>query len=152
LITFTPSTLDDCDTLAPKMRLVDVEEVKASSGVTPLEALVMSKRFTKNTQTISVDNEVVGMCGIASLGPVGSPWLLGSDGLRANAKHLLPLSKEWLNTHGSNYQLMYNYVSAENRSSIRWLKYLGFNLIRFIPKHGVGEQPFYEFVRIKEDV
>ena len=42
-----------------------------------------------------------------------------------------------------------NYVDERNTTSIRWLKHLGFVLIKRIEDYGVGKKPFYEFVRIQ---
>ena len=41
-----------------------------------------------------------------------------------------------------------NYVDARNITSIKWLKHLGFVLIKRVEEFGVGKKPFYEFVRI----
>lgn len=152
MIKFTPSKLKDCMTLAPKMRHVDVKEIRASSGLPPYDALAFSINLEGINETIWVNDKIVAMCGIADKGTIGIPWMLGTDTLKKNAKSLLPISKKWVEKHGAKFDLMFNYVSAENLSSIRWLKYLGFTLIRYIPEHGVGRKPFYEFVRIKEDV
>jgi len=152
VITFTPSTFRDCQKMAPSMRHIDLKEVKASSGLDPYQALITSINLDGVSDTIRVNDEIVAMCGVVDGGNIGVPWMLGTCNLRRNAKSLLPLSKKWLKEHGDKYDLLFNYVSSDNLSSIRWLKYLGFSLIRYIPHHGVGRSPFYEFVRIKQNV
>jgi len=134
------------------MRLVDVKEVKDAGGLDPYQALLTSINLTGISNTIRVDNDIVAMCGVVDVGKHGVPWMLGTDALKKNAKKLLPLSKQWIEDNCSKHELLYNYVSADNLSSIRWLKYLGFSLIRYIPLYGAGKAPFYEFVRIKQNV
>lgn len=149
MIEFKPSKLEDCYELARTMRPVDAREVKASHGLTPLGALMLSCQNSKNPQTIFVDGKIVAMCGVGHAGPVGFPWLLGSTELVRHVKSLHALAKPWVDNVVKDYQLLYNHVSEENQVAIRWLKRLGFVMIKRIPDYGVLRQPFYEFVRIE---
>lgn len=152
MIEFRLSTFRDCEELAPIMRQADVKEAKASHGLDPLGALVTCLQNSKQPETILVDGQIVAMCGVGHSGLVGYPWLLGSRGLVSNAKKLHSLVVPWLENYQEQYKLLYNYVAVENQTSVRWLRQLGFVMIRLIPDHGVLRQPFYEFVRIQKCV
>lgn len=148
MIEFKPSKLEDCYKLAPIMRDADVNEVRASHGLSPLGALITSTQASKRPQTIYYNDKVIGMRGVGHAGPVGYPWLLGSVDILRNAKTLHSTAKPWVDSYLGEYQILYNYVAAENKASIRWLKKLGFVMVQYIPEHGMLKKPFYEFVRI----
>jgi hypothetical protein len=147
------ATKKDCKALAKVMRESDKKEVMASHGHTPYEALINSFEVSDFCISIVYRGKVLAMCGITSLDKtVGSPWLLGSEGLVAIPRvkfSLLRESLRWITRYQKKYPMLLNYVHAENRDSLMWLKYLGFNFIR---KVEFSKEPFYEFVRIKEHV
>lgn len=143
---------EDAHILAPKMRKQDVEEVQASSGLEPLEALLFSMQFSDEVYAIIAgDEEVIGLFGVTPTEDpiVGCPWLLASDRLPEVSKEFIPQSLEWVNQINKKYPILRNYVDARNRIAIRWLGYLGFTFINLIEDYGKGRIPFYEFVRIE---
>lgn len=148
------STFADCRDLAPRMRSQDANEVMASSGTTPYEALKQSYNASAPEcfTIIHEDGEIVGMFGLSDCGHFASPWLLGSDKLPETKRVMLPVSAEWVEEKNNQYPLLLNYVHADNTVSMKWLKALGFKFIRLDKEYGVGKEPFYQFVRIKENV
>jgi hypothetical protein len=92
------------------------------------------------------------MYGVADCGVFASPWLLGSDKLIETKRVMLPVSARWVEEKNIQYPLLLNHVHADNTVSIKWLKSLGFQFINLIKEFGVGKEPFYQFVRIKENV
>ena len=92
------------------------------------------------------------MFGLAGNYVFGSPWLVGSDKLLETKRVMLPVSAKWVEEMNDLHPLMLNYVHAENKVSMKWLKSLGFQFINLVKEYGVGKQPFYQFVRIKENV
>jgi ribosomal protein S18 acetylase RimI-like enzyme len=147
---YRPSIMDDVYDLAPRMREADVEEVWATSGVKPLEALLISFINAAECNTIiAPDGEVVGMFGVNPKTTLHAfPWMLCSDRLPEIRKEFIPQSLDWVKDMNEKYPILYNYVDVNNRIAIRWLRYLGFNFIRRIEEFGYGKKPFYEFVRI----
>jgi hypothetical protein len=149
---YRPACIEDAHILAPKMRKQDVEEVKASSGLDPLEALLLSMEFSDEVYAIvSGDEEVIGLFGVTPTEDslVGCPWLLASKRLPEVSKEFIPQSLVWVKEINTKYPILRNYVDARNRIAIRWLGYLGFTFINLIEDYGVGRIPFYEFVRIE---
>lgn len=149
---YRPAEAGDMAVLAPKLRKQDVDEVMASSGLEPLEALTLSFEISEETNSIiSDDGEVIGMFGVSKTDDplVGCPWLLASDRLPEVRKKFLPQSYEWVKEVNKRYPLLFNCVDTRNTKAIRWLKYLGFTFVEHIEEFGVGRIPFYAFVRIE---
>lgn len=149
---YRTATLADCIKLAPNLREADKEELLLSSGEEPLEALIMSLQVSEECNAIINDEgEIVGLFGVATVDEdLGSPWLLGSEGIKDIALEFIAGSHDWVNQVQERYSVLFNYVHAKNEVAINWLKKLGFRFIQKIEKFGAGEAPFYEFVRIKE--
>ena len=145
---------NDCRELYPFMREQDAKEVMASSGLSPLRALQASFNASAPEchTIIHEDGSIVGMFGLSVNHVFASPWLLGSDKLPETKKVMLPVSAEWVERMNTKHPLMLNFVHAENTVSMRWLKSLGFQFINLVKEYGVGKEPFYQFVRIKENV
>lgn len=150
---YRPATLDDAYDLAPRLRQIDVQEVKDSSGVTALDALLLSVQASDEAHSIiATDGEVIGMFGVSPTADptLGVPWLLCSDRLPEVRREFIPQSIEWVKQVNKKYDVLFNYVAKENFVAIKWLKSLGFNFTQIIDHFGVGQKPFYEFVRIND--
>ena len=81
---------------------------------------------------------------------VGIPWLLATDDIRQIGVRFIrgsrPIVDDWL----TRYEVLENFVHAGNEISIRWLKWLGFDLQETIT---VNNEPFIRFVaRRNKDV
>tara|TARA_B100000795_G_C22698922_1_gene398789 strand:- start:71 stop:529 length:459 start_codon:yes stop_codon:yes gene_type:complete len=149
---YREATRQDVEELSEKMRKADAEEVMASSGLTPIQALTKGFELSKGLSIIHKD-ELIGMFGVAEVGEdIGSPWMLGSDKIPEIKKDLLTQALDWVIRTNKEYPLLVNYVDVRNKVAIRWLKFLGFSFVRKIPYYGVGRVPFYEFVRIDSNV
>lgn len=150
---YRPATLDDVYDLAPKLREADVQEVKDAAGVDPLTALLVSFNHAAEANSIiAPDGEVIGMFGV---NPTPDPllataWMLCSDRLPEVRKEFIPQSLEWVERVNKEYPILFNYVAKDNRAAVRWLRYLGFTFIQHIEHFGVGQKPFYEFVRTED--
>jgi len=151
---YRPAEWQDCRELYPYMREQDAKEVMASNGLDPLRALQESFKLSYGEchTIIHEDGSIVGMFGLAVNDIFASPWLLGSDKLPETKKVMLPVSARWVEEMNTSHPLLLNYVHVENTVSIKWLKSLGFQFINLVKEYGVGREPFYQFVRIKENV
>ena len=148
---------EDADLLAPRMREIDCREVWAISRQEPAEALRRSLECSARAWAIVVDGLADCLFGVSRLGGllgfVGSPWLLGSDVLDRPdvARDLfirrLPAYDREL---GRGFRRLENFVHAENKPAIRWLKWLGYN---FAPEPTlVNGEGFFHFWRNCPDV
>lgn len=150
---YRPATVDDVYDLAPRLRQADKDEVKASSNLDALGALLISMECSEETNSIiAPDGEVIGMFGVAPTPDpmLGVPWMLASDRLPEVRKEFIPQSLEWVKEINARYPILYNYVAKDNTVAKRWLRYLGFNFTQLVEKFGHGQKPFYEFVRIND--
>jgi RimJ/RimL family protein N-acetyltransferase len=150
---YRPSKTEDVYVLAPKLRKQDIDELEASSGLDPMEALSYSFHGEgESNSIIAPDGEVIGMFGVGpTLDPlVGVPWLLASPRLPEVSREFIPQSLEWVKQKNEEYPMLYNAVDVRNTVAIRWLRYLGFTFIQRIEEYGIGKKPFYEFVRIHD--
>jgi|TARA_R110002126_G_scaffold62497_6_gene160926 hypothetical protein len=136
--------------MAPNLRKQDANEIMASSGKEPFDALWES--YDKSVECFTIiheDGDVVGMFGVSYCGHFASPWLLGTDKLTETKRVMLPVAAKWVEEKVDQYSLLLNYVDADNTVSMKWLKSLGFKFIKLLD-YGVGQKPFYQFVRIKD--
>tara|TARA_Y100000996_G_scaffold415127_1_gene408336 strand:+ start:2779 stop:3252 length:474 start_codon:yes stop_codon:yes gene_type:complete len=146
---YRPATEQDAYEMAPNMRSQDAEEVMASHGWTPLEALVNSYNGSQECNSIiHEDGDVVGMFGVSDQGAFAMPWLLGANKMLDTKIEFVPQAIEWVDRMSVQYPLLFNFVHKENKVAIRWLKSLGFEFIKEIEDYGVGQEPFIQFVRI----
>ena len=135
------------------MRQQDAKEVMASNGLNPLRALQESFKVSQiNNSIIHEDGSVVGMFGLGVNTAFASPWLLGTDKLIETRKEFIPQARQWVEEANYHYPLLLNFVHADNSVSKRWLKSLGFEFIKLEKEYGIGKEPFYQFVRMRNHV
>lgn len=147
---YRPFKYEDIEPIASQMCEADATEVMLSDGQTPLEALTKSCEMSAEAFTIvSPEGELLGMFGLSYIDDhVGSPWMLTTGKLSNYSMQFLRESRRWVTKANNQRDLLLNYVHVENTNAINWLKFLGFKFLRKVT-YGVGQAPFYEFVRIK---
>lgn len=142
-----PAKLEDSLQLAPKIRKGDRQEIMASDGASPLEALVIP--FTqKNAKIYSIigtkSEGVIGMFGSSPTKEkgYGVVWLLSSEALFKHTKQFIKECPKWVNDMSKGYEYVYNFVDERNWKSLKWLQFLGFEPRRKIGDFGIGKMPF----------
>ena len=125
----------------------DIIMVKASNGVSPLEALITPFTYDKsrNYTIIGTANEgVVGMFGVTPTKDpeYGVAWLLSSEDLFKHTKQFLKECPYWVAQMSQGYEYIYNFVDNRNWKSLKWLQFLGFEPKEKIDNYGVGKMPF----------
>ena len=108
-----PSIIKDALQLAPKVRIADREEIRASDGKSPLEALVIpfSIDKSKNYTIVGTLNEgVIGMFGACpTKDPAyGVAWLISSEDLFKHTKQFMKECPYWISQMGNGYEYLYN--------------------------------------------
>ena len=132
--------------VAENMSPLDVNEVLASGGFTPLMALTFSVLHSEESLVILVDGEPVAVFGLASLSSnnqVGLPWLLTTPGLLKIRKYFLKHSWDWMQLYLEKYPTLTVATDARHYQSHQWLLWLGFDIVEVIPHFGFGQLPFY---------
>jgi hypothetical protein len=149
-----PSRKGDAESLAPRLREADLDEIQAAAGVPPLDAL--RQGFDHSLQPMTV----VGVRGefeypIAMFGAVresqelGRIWLLGSDDIFTIKADFIRQSKAWFRHVSLPFKVVTNIVDMRNHKHIRWLRWCG---VKFcgVDKRGPDKVPFLEFLwRVK---
>ena len=133
--------------MAPRLRLADRAEIWASSKATPTRTLLASIKESRWAFAGLVDGEPVCLFGIVPvglIGPVAVPWLLATDAMERHARMFLHRSRHTVAIMSQAYPLLVNYVDARNKVSIKWLKWLGFDIMEPVP-HGSFGLPFHRF-------
>lgn len=131
-----PALSDHVAFVASNMRQADREEVAASSGKSPFEALEFSLSRSSVSRTVLVDGVPAGMFGCGDLNiltNVGSPWLLATDDIASSRRQFLAASVDWRDQLLQRYSTLRNVVDDRNLASIRWLKWLGFSFSEAFP-------------------
>lgn len=146
---FRLSTLDDVKYLAPRLRKADKQEILASVGLAPYDALLQS--FLNSTMCFTIVNTKdvpVGIFGVTNFSNnVGGIWAMATDELQKIKISFLKECQEVVKLFNRKYKILWNFVDCRNELHIKWLKWCGFTFINK-QKYGVLNKPFYEFIRI----
>ena len=149
-----PATLEHAEELADKMREPDRNEIWAATHEEPLRATVLSVLASRDPMTGFAGDRLVCMFGVGSpmiCSTMGVPWLLATDELESCARPFLRRSRGAVREMMNGYQLLRNYVDARNVAAIRWLDWIGFEVLPSIP-FGVENLPFHPFEMRADDV
>jgi hypothetical protein len=145
--------MEDAFGIAAHLRNEDLIELRSSDNVRPPYRLLMEGiGFSKDDcWTIeALNGDIIAIFGAADLGNgVGSVWLLGTNKIKKIKGEFLRHSRFWVEKLQDKYPVLTNYIFAENYVHLKWIKWLGFTIIRKIDNYGTLGLPFYEFIRIK---
>ena len=129
------------------MRGADIDEVAASSTDTVEQAVLQSVKNSKFASVVVIDDKpcmVFGVVNNSVLSNSGIPWALGTNGVVVNYRLFARESKKVLSAVMSQYSSLSNYVHADNILSIKWLKWMGFNIDIAQPT-GINGEMFHRF-------
>ena len=129
------------------MRESDKAEVWAASHLSPEAALAQSVACSGEALTALVSGEPVCIFGVGiySLAcPVGVPWMLGTNALGCLQMRLARQSKRIIDAWLLRFESLENYVDARQVRSIKYLRWLGFEIEEPQPWGREG-LPFHKF-------
>jgi len=115
--------------IAHRMRKADVKEVYDSHRASPYKALLTGMQARGNCWTILGDGIPEGMIGIARqslFSDRGIAWMLGTDVLVEDKRLFIKLTKQLFDEAVEGFNYIENYISLENRISLRWIQAMGF--------------------------
>jgi len=150
-VKIVPASYSHIPTLARRMREADVEEVRAASGRSPLEALRRGLKMSEECYVALVDGRPEVMFGFGHdyNRYVGSAWMLGTDWMDTPQARM-PIwrySKYFVDRALKRYRIIGNYVDNRNTKSCRWLERLGFVALGTIQEYGVARIPFTLYIK-----
>jgi hypothetical protein len=144
---FVKPTDEMIDYIAANMRKADADEVWASHHLTPIESLTFGRKLSKMSAVVMVDDTPCVMLGLvvnSVATGTGTPWLLGTDDALRHKRHFIDLVPPVIDEMLDECPILCNYVHADNKVSIRWLKRIGFTLDPATP-HGISGELFHRF-------
>lgn len=149
-VTYRAPTEEDILSVARRMRAADVNEVFASCGASPLSAIAESILASDICFTAMFNGKPELIFGLAQhpTHDAAVVWLLGTDGVRENARAFLEESRAIVDGWASIYPVLFNAVDARNTVSLRWLRWLGFEEVHRHEHYGHQALPFIEMARI----
>jgi hypothetical protein len=112
------------------MREADAVEVHASSGLTPLEAVLDSLRRSTYARAAVIGDEVVAMWGVAPVErqDIGVVWLLGTRRLNRYPVAFVSEARRELRQMLQVRPVLANWVDARYQSAVRWAGRVGFRV------------------------
>jgi hypothetical protein len=128
-----------------KLRRGDAREI-AVLGLTMPEAFDVSTRRALWTHTYLIDGEIGAIVGLSInnlLSGWASPWLVTGEPVNRHRKEFLRLTREGVERMKA-FRRLQNWVHAEYTETIRWLRWLGFEIGSPVPK-GPFAAPFCLF-------
>lgn len=142
-----PATEAHALEMAPTMREADVLEVWATSHSSPEEALLDSIHGSSVARAGLADGRVICAYGVGELSLVsdeGIPWLLTAEELGSHSRAFLRGCRAFVAEIRPRYRVLASYVDARHAVAVRWLRWLGFEIL---PAHpfGVDQLPFHPF-------
>lgn len=148
-LVFEPASRSDADSLGVRLRAADIEEVRAASGLAPVEALRRSYDLSTHVwaaraQPIAPPIALWGVGPLSLIDGKGCPWLLASDDFETHGLVIARLSRPLLDRMRTLYPRLENRVDARHTKAMRWLSWLGF-AIDPATAWGVEGRPFHRF-------
>jgi len=81
----------------------------------------------------------------------GVPWMLATHEIYQHRKEFLRDSKRYIKALFTAFDYLENYVLAENKASVKWLKWCGFTIEEAAP-YGIEKAMFNRFWWRKHNV
>lgn len=146
-VSITPTTSEDLDELAEHMRDIDRKECRLTMPMPVRKALSLSHEVSYETLTGRVDGKLVAVFGIArmsTISSVGVPWMLGTPLVERYAMTVIRYNREMISKWEKQHSILKNYVHVDNETSIRWLRWLGFTILKPV-RFGAKNEFFHPF-------
>ena len=146
-----PAVAAHVEALAPRLREADRREVRAAFG-RPAEAILKAGfRNAKRCWTVLAGARPIAMFGVGRRPQprIGTAWLLASDDFERYARQLRREGPYWVDALMIGHDVLTNFVPDENRVAVRWLSWLGFELLVLHRGVGTGGEDFWEFAAFR---
>ena len=146
-----PAVAAHVEALAPRLREADRREIRAAFG-RPAEAILEAGfRNAKRCWTVLAGARPIAMFGVGRRPHprIGTAWLLASVEFERYGRQLRREGPYWVDALMIGHDVLTNFVPAENRVAVRWLSWLGFELLVLHRGAGTGGEDFWEFAAFR---
>lgn len=112
------------------LRQADDIELRACQPDAPCVAVVRSYSAAEWCNIVNVDGVPAVIYGVTrtDIDGIGSPWMLATDDIGKIGRKFLKGSRAEVDRMRESFPWLYNKVHCENRLSMRWLRWLGFEI------------------------
>jgi hypothetical protein len=144
LVTILPATKEHARQMAPLMRAADQDEVRASGGYEPIDALLEALAWSAEAYAGFIDGELACLFGIVPgtfLTGEAVPWLLTSSVVQRKPRAFLRASREVIADWMGKYPVLVQQVDARYAQALRWAAHVGFQVEAPVP-WGIAGEPF----------
>lgn len=134
--------------LAPRLRQTDALEMRRASGLSAFDGLKRAVDVSFSCHAVIVNGQVEAIMGVARAGVMattGCPWLLMAETAPDHKDVFRDLVPKVIEYWQSLFDHLENWVDAENKIALRWLKRIGFTLDAEPVPYGRAQTPFYRF-------
>lgn len=145
----------DLELLSTSLREIDVLEMRKLAGVEPLFAL--RKTFENSKFALCIRDRAGNPVAIMGIGWLPNPragiaWFLSTDVIDKVGLLFLQEARANLDDWMRGHDVISNFVYAKNETTVKWLKWLGFEILseRTTP-HSDGDV-FYEMAKFRSPV
>ena len=131
MVKFVRPTQKLIEQIAADMRQSDVDEVWASHRHTPLQSLTSAMSSSDYRAVVVAGGVPIAALGLrmnSYLSDEGVPWLLSTNEALKHKREFLANTAEVISDMLMLSPRLVNYVHANNKLSIRWLKWIGFTI------------------------
>lgn len=145
-------TIEDVEHIIAHIRKEDAEEITAFNGGNVRDILTKTPDMNKNAWVWERESKVHAIFGVnpvPNMDRVGVIWMLATKTFDDHFMVFAAACKAVVATMIGNYEYLFNYVHVENKKSIRWLKWLGFDVKPAEPI-GVNGARFHRFEMVNE--
>jgi hypothetical protein len=148
----TRATLADAEELAANLRDCDRAELVDISGLEPGDTLKRGVLMGSPALTLRTHSgDMIGILTVVPFGATGGIISMSGTPLIEQTKvPFLRGSLDVLRHLDARFETLFNVCDARNEVHVRWLRWMGFSLIRKINHYGANQVPVYEFARIRK--
>ncbi len=125
-------TQEDVEYIIEHVRPEDEAELDALDGSTIRQSLDETPDLLDNSQVWEVEGKPVAIFGVTPMkGPLstGVIWMLATTDFHKYARQFAGHCRKVVKEMIRGYGYLFNYIHSENRTSIVWLKSLGFDIL-----------------------
>lgn len=147
MVKFVKSNRKLIERVAADMRQADIDEVWASHRHAPLESLTGAVSSSDYHAIVTFEGEPIAALGLrvgSYLSGEGVPWLLSTNAALKHKREFLTNTESVVSSMLDITPRLVNYVHADNKLSIRWLKWIGFTIDDPIESH-LSKELFHKF-------
>lgn len=128
MIEVVPARPQHIGPIASRMREIDVRECLIV-GHSPKAALRLGLLGSTIAWTVKIDGRAEAMMGVVPISYMegrGRPWLLMTDVAASKQMSLVRLGRIYTAAMHRHYNLLENWIHADNDVTVRWLSRLGY--------------------------